>query len=167
MTQVFSRADWLTVHSLMADDFLAAWLACPTTDILFWGTDNDPRNAPPLPVSVGTGWANSSGSGAGTWGAGTWGAGTWGGSAWVNGGGGGWGGGWGNEAAIRLRRIPRPRGYRRMGVIFLPPRVIGRRNKQRERVRRWLIGLERQWRCECRCEAFAWYTWQHCRSYHS
>jgi hypothetical protein len=67
-----SRADWLTVHSLMADDFLVAWHACPTTDILFWGTDNDPRNAPPLPVSVGTGWANSSGSGAGTWGAGTW-----------------------------------------------------------------------------------------------
>ncbi|KAJ7302605.1 hypothetical protein DFH08DRAFT_826486 [Mycena albidolilacea] len=100
--------------SLLADDFLAAWIACPTTDVLLWGTDHDPRNAPLAFVSVVTGWAN----GGSIWG------GTWpnSGGAWPNGGG-AWGGGWGNEAPMwhKCRRIPRPHGYRRIGVIFLPP----------------------------------------------
>ncbi|KAJ7754743.1 hypothetical protein B0H14DRAFT_2635369 [Mycena olivaceomarginata] len=59
-------------------------------------------------------------------------AGGWG-STWATGGG-GWDGGWDNGAAVvhKRCRIPRPRGYHRMGMIFLPPRVVGRQDKQRE-----------------------------------
>ncbi|KAJ6603000.1 hypothetical protein B0H10DRAFT_2079970 [Mycena sp. CBHHK59/15] len=83
-----------------------------------------PRNLllPPLPAILplnpvwaapGAGWGNIGGGG--RWAnVGT----TWG---WGNGGGWGNRGGW--DATRRHgRRMPRPRGYRRMGVIFLQPR---------------------------------------------
>ncbi|KAJ7055520.1 hypothetical protein C8F01DRAFT_1087830 [Mycena amicta] len=117
-----TAATQVTVHSLLADNFLAAWLACPTIDVTLWGTGSDPRNRRPSPP--------------GAWGT----AADW--SGW--GGWGGWNGwdGWG-WGARRHRRMPRPRGYRQMGVIFLPPRVLGRRHRQREAERDPLVDSQR------------------------
>ncbi|KAJ7701648.1 hypothetical protein B0H14DRAFT_2648359 [Mycena olivaceomarginata] len=116
-------------QSLLDDEFLAAWLARPVADIALWGTAHDPRDVPLPPVNTG-GWANTGG--------------------WGNGG--GWGTGWGDWPPVvrKRRRMPRPYGYRRMGVIFRPPRVVGRRYRLRERLRRWIDGLERRWRLDSR-----------------
>ncbi|KAJ7728454.1 hypothetical protein B0H14DRAFT_2640707 [Mycena olivaceomarginata] len=86
-------------QSLLDDEFLAAWLARPVADIALWGTAHDPRDVPLPPVNTG-GWANTGG--------------------WGNGG--GWGTGWGDWPPVvrKRRRMPRPYGYRRMGVIFRP-----------------------------------------------
>ncbi|KAJ7050146.1 hypothetical protein C8F01DRAFT_1264414 [Mycena amicta] len=123
-TAALAAATTRYMDTLLADNFLAAWLACPTIDVMRWGTANDPRDDP-LPPPVVTSLPNAS-----AWGGGGWGI------------GGGWGGGWGGR---RPRRMPRPRGFRRIGVIFLPPRVLGRRHRRREAARRWLKNLERRW----------------------
>ncbi|KAJ7806525.1 hypothetical protein B0H14DRAFT_2610373 [Mycena olivaceomarginata] len=123
------------IHTLMSDQFLAAWVAID--DIHLWGTHDDPRNP-------GTGgWATA----AGGWGAtGGWGTATggWGGT-------GGWGtatGGWGDDwetASLVRRWFPRFYGYHRMGAVFRQARPAKWRERQRKRFA-WLRRLERQWR---------------------
>jgi hypothetical protein len=118
--------------SLLSDEYLSAWLDRACADIQLWGTQDDPRNAPPAPpvVAVG-GWGTGN-----VWGGGMgWGAGNV------------WAGGWGNaNGPLRKRRwFPRVYGYRRMGAVFLLPRPKNWRERHRRRYT-WLRRLEREWR---------------------